>query len=415
MMTNNQQPTHSALKSHWLLDPTIAFLNHGSFGACPKPVLELQQQLRHHLEQQPLQFFRDYETLLDAARCELATFVGATPENLVFVPNATTGVNAVLRSLAFAPGDELLTTNHEYNACRNALNFVAERNGLRIVVAEVPFPIDHAGQIVDAVMQRVSPKTRLALLDHVTSQTGLVFPIAELVQKLSPLGIETLVDGAHAPGMVPLNLEVLGATYYTGNCHKWLSAPKGAAFLYVQPDRQSSIRPLTISHGANSPRCDRSRFLLEFDWMGTDDPTAYLCVPEALRFMGSLLPGGWAELMRHNHTLAISARQILCDRLDCPLPCPDSMLGALAVIPLPAGPTLPLQESLLERFQIEVPIIPWGPPPGRQVRISAQIYNYLEQYCWLGEALIDLLQQENLAELGNVSECKGIHPNITKP
>jgi isopenicillin-N epimerase len=394
MINSPQQTIHFSLGNYWPLDPAIAFLNHGSFGACPLPVLETQHHLRQRLERQPLQFFRDYEALLDAARCQLAAFVGTAPENLAFVPNATTGVNAVLRSLTFETGDELLTTNHEYNACRNALDYIAEQVGLQVVVAEVPFPIDHAEQVVDAVMQQVSPNTRLVLLDHITSQTGLIFPVVTLVQKLSQLGIETLIDGAHAPGMIPLNLDKIGATYYTGNCHKWLCAPKGAAFLYVQPDRQATIRPLTISHGANSPRCDRSRFLLEFDWMGTDDPTAYLCVPEAIRFMGSLLPGGWPELMATNHALAIAARTALCDQLNCPVPSPDTMLGSLAVVPLPPGPALPLQEALLERFHIEVPIIPWCLPAGRQIRVSAQIYNHLEQYHQLGAALVELLREQ---------------------
>jgi isopenicillin-N epimerase len=378
----------SEFSQFWLLDPAITFLNHGSFGACPRPVLEFQQQLRDRLERQPLYFFeKDYEPLLDAARRELASFVGATPENLVFVPNATTGVNAVLRSLQFQPGDELLTTSQEYNACRNALNFVAERSGATVVVAEVPYPIVSANQVTEAILEKVTAKTRLALIDHVVSQTGLVFPIAQIVQQLTELGIETLVDGAHAPGMVPLNLQEIGATYYTGNCHKWLCAPKGSAFLVVQPDRQAHIRPLTISHGANSPRNDRSRFLLEFDWMGTDDPTAALAVPEAIRFMGTLLPGGWAELMARNRQKAIAARHILCQALNVPPPCPEAMVGSLATVPLPDGSYATLKQILLDKFSIEVPIVPFPAAPQRLVRISAQVYNSLEQYNYLAQAL----------------------------
>jgi isopenicillin-N epimerase len=329
-------PSGAELAQLWALDPAITFLNHGSFGACPLPVLQAQQRWRERMERQPLQFLgTDIESLLDAARTELAAFVGSEPADLVFVPNATTGVNAVLRSLRFQPGDELLTTNQEYNACRNALNFVAEREGVQVVVAEIPFPIDTPEQVVEAVLQKVSSNTRLALLDHVVSQTGLIFPIAMLVNELKKWGVETLIDGAHAPGMIPLNLSQLGATFYTGNCHKWVCAPKGAAFLYVQRDRQSVIHPLTISHGANDPRTGRSRFHLEFDWMGTDDPTAYLCIPEAIRFMGSLLPEGWPEVMQRNHQLAIAARQVLCQALEIPPPCPEEMLGSLAVVPLP--------------------------------------------------------------------------------
>jgi isopenicillin-N epimerase len=387
-------PSSSTFSQYWQLDPAVTFLNHGSFGACPSPVLELQQQLRQRIEHQPLQFFgRDLETLLDQARCQLAKFVGADPEDLAFVPNATTGVNTILRSLRFTPGDELLTTTQEYNACRNALNFVAERTGAIVVVADVPYPIASPDQVVAAVLSATSPRTRLALLDHVVSQTGLVFPIAELVQALTAVGIDTLIDGAHAPGMVPLDLIQIGATYYTGNCHKWLCAPKGAAFLAVRADRQSQIHPLTISHGANSPRQDRSRFRLEFDWTGTADPTPYLCVPRAIEFLATLLPGGWPALMAHNQAQALAARNLLCDQFNVAPPSPDGMVGALATIPLPAGDAIALQDALLEKFNIEVPIIPFPHPPHRLLRISAQIYNTPEHYDYLAKSLVTLLNQ----------------------
>lgn len=295
---------------------------------------------------------REFETRLDQARTRLAAFVGAESQDLVFVPNATTGVNAVLRSLIFRPGDQLLTTNQGYNACRNALNFVAARSGVEVVVAAVPFPLESPDQVVTAVLNGVTPRTRLALLDHVTSQTGLIFPLQEIVQQLQDRGVETLIDGAHAPGMLPLNLATLGATYYTGNCHKWLCAPKGAGFLHVQPAHQSQIHPLTISHGLNADRCDRSRFLLEFDWTGTDDPTAYLSVPVAIESIQSMMPGGWPAVMAHNRQTILTARQLICDRLGLPLPCPDEMIGTLASLPLPNAPDCSLQEKLLRLFNL---------------------------------------------------------------
>ncbi len=382
----------------WPLDPRVTFLNHGSFGSCPREVLAFQRTIRDRLERQPIQFFvRDLEGLLDAARAALAGFVGAKPDDLAFVPNATSGVNTVLRSLRFKTGDELLVTNQEYNACRNALNFVAARNRARIVVAEVPFPLASADEVVESVLGRVTAKTRLALLDHVTSQTALVLPIQRLVHELAARGVETLVDGAHAPGMVPLNLDSLGAAYYTGNCHKWLCAPKGAAFLHVRRDLQAAIRPLTISHGANSPRTDRSRFQIEFGWTGTDDPSPFLAVPKAIEFMGGRLPGGWPAVMRHNRQLALKARQVLCRALDLPAPCPDEMIGALAAFPLPDSTNTtppksplyldPLQDQLLGRHGIEVPVIPWPAAPKRLLRISAQLYNHLPQYERLAAAL----------------------------
>ncbi|TBR58226.1 penicillin epimerase [Westiellopsis prolifica IICB1] len=382
----------------WSLDPKVTFLNHGSFGACPIAVLSFQQQLRSQLEQEPLRFFtREWEPLLDGAKSKLATFVGADVEDLVFVPNATTGVNAVLRSLTFHPEDEILTTNHEYNACRNALDFIASRTGAQIIVAQIPFPLDSPQQIVEAVIERVSPQTKLALLDHVSSQTALIFPLQQLVQQLQARGVDTLVDGAHAPGMLPLNLRSIGATYYTGNCHKWLCAPKGAAFLYVQPDKQPEIRPLTISHGANSPRTDKSRFQLEFDWMGTDDPTAYMCVPEAIAFLGSLLPGGWDELRQRNHQLALQARQLLCQTLQVLPPCPEEMIGSMAVVPIPTALSnrnfLSIRDELFDRFDIQVQIVPWQETPKLLVRISAQIYNRIEEYEYLGKALGELIAE----------------------
>lgn len=398
--TFNYRVHTSTFEKFWSLDPSVTFLNHGSFGACPLPVLEKQASLRKQLEQEPVRFFlREYEELLDNAREQLAEFVGADATELVFVPNATTGVNSVLRSLCFNTGDELLTTDQEYNACRNALDFIAACTGAQVVVAKIPFPIDSPQQVIEAVMERVSPRTRLALLDHVTSQTSLIFPIKQLCDQLAEHGVDTLIDGAHAPGMVPLNLREMGATYYTGNCHKWLCAPKGAAFLYVRGEQQTAIRPLTISHGANSRRRERSRFHLEFDWIGTDDPTAYLCVPEAIRFMGSLLPGGWPELMIHNRKMALTARQLLCEELDVSVPCPPQMIGSIAVVPLPNTATEhgetesipPLQNALFERSRIEVPVIPRPTEPKQLIRISAQIYNTPEQYEYLARALAELL------------------------
>jgi len=386
----------------WALDPQVVYLNHGAFGACPRSVLDYQRTIRDRLERQPIQFFvRDLEHLLDDARGELAKFLGADPEGLVFVPNATAGVNTVLRSLRFKGGDELLVTDHEYNACRNALNFIAERSRARVVVANIPFPLRAKDEVVDAVLRRVTSRTRLALLDHVTSQTGLVLPIQTLVRKLAQLGVETLVDGAHAPGMVPLNLRKLGATYYTGNCHKWLCAPKGAGFLCTRRDRRQSIRPLSISHGANSPRADRSRYLIEFGWIGTIDPSACLSVPEALRFIGSRLTGGWAAVMKRNRRLVLGGRKMLCEALEIDSPCPDEMIGALAAVPLPDGADAkpprsplyldPLQDQFLAQYRIEVPIIPWPAPPKRLLRISAQLYNSLPQYERLAVAARSLL------------------------
>lgn len=376
----------SPLAAHWTLDPAIDFLNHGSFGACPKVVLEAQQRWRDRLELEPVSFIlRELPGLLDEARDVLARFVGANADDIGFVNNTTTGVNTVLRSLEFAPGDELLTTDHTYNACRNALEYVAARTGARVVVAEVPFPLQSSQQVVEAVLARVTQRTHLALLDHITSPTALIFPIEELVSKLNARSVDTLVDGAHAPGMVPLNLDALGAAYYTGNCHKWLCAPKGSALLHVRRDRQALIRPLVLSHGMNTPNGDRSLFRREFDYQGTQDPTPFLCVVDAIRFLEGVLEGGLAQVMSTNHALALQARAILCDRLGMALPAPEAMIGAMASLPLSEVPPS-LQDNLFHQDRIEVPVLPW--PSGRCLRVTAQLYNSVDQYEHLAEALM---------------------------
>lgn len=358
------------MRDAWQLDDSIHFLNHGSYGATPRVVLQRQRALQDRLEAEPVRFMsRELEPLLDAARERLASFVGAQPSDLAFVTNATTGVNAVLSSLELSRGDELLTTNHGYNACTNALKAVAERAGAVVVVAKVPFPVTGADALFDAVLAAVTPKTKLVLLDQVTSPTALVFPIDRLVQALEPRGIPVLVDAAHAPGQVPLHLDVTGASFTTGNLHKWVCAPKGSAFLHVRRDWQPRVRPAVISHGANSPRTDRSRWQLEFDWTGTHDPSSYLCVPEALDFMERLVPGGWPALMARNHADAVAARAFLLDAMGGDAPCPPELLGAMASLFVPGAPP-DLGERLFHEFHIEVPVIPWG--ADTLVRVSLQ-------------------------------------------
>ncbi len=384
----------------WPLDPGIDFLNHGSFGSCPREVQEAQDRTRARMERQPVQFFiRDLPALRDAARAALAAFVGAPPAELAFVPNATAGVNALVGSLDLRAGDEVLVTDHEYNATRNALEHAAARAGARVVVAPLPFPLASADEAVAAILGRATPRTRFAVLDHVTSPTGLVLPLERLVAELKKAGVEVVVDGAHGPGMLALDLGRLGAAGYTGNCHKWVCAPKGAAFVHVPASRLAALRPPVISHGANEPPGPRSRFHLEFDWMGTDDPSPALAVPDALRLLGSALPGGWPELMRRNRALALEGRRIVGEALGTPPAAPESMIGSLAAIPLPgtfgrstagAFGLDPLQERLLAEHRIEVPVIAW--PDGRRfVRISAQLYNSAEQYVRLAAALKKIL------------------------
>jgi isopenicillin-N epimerase len=386
----------------WTLDPEVLFLNHGSFGACPRPVLEYQSRLRERLEREPVRFLaRELEPLLDAARVALGAFAEGDPEGLAFVANATTGVNTVLASLRLAPGDELLTTDHAYPACRNALEAWAARSGARVVEARVPFPLAGEDDVVAPVLAAVTPRTRLALLDHVTAPTALVVPLARLVRELDARGVDALVDAAHAPGMLPLALDATGAAYTTFNAHKWLCAPKGAAALWVRTDRRAEISPLVVSLGWGGSRPGRSRFRLEFDWTGTADPTAWLAVPEAIRVLDEAVPGGWPAILARHRALALAARERVARRLGVALPCPPEMIAAMASLPLPApAPGVPahglstdaLEDLLFERFGIEGKVFAWeGVPGGRLVRISAALYNALGDFDRLAEALAAVL------------------------
>lgn len=385
------------------LDPSIDYLNHGSFGACPRSVLAAQHALRERLERGPTRFLgRELEGLLDGARRALAGLLDAPAEQLAFVPNATTGVNIVLNGLALAAGDELLMTDHTYNACKNALAHFAEKAGARVVVAPIPFPIASEDDVVRSIESRVSARTKLVLIDHVTSPTGLVLPIEKVIRALQPRGIRVLVDGAHAPGMLPLSMRALGADYYTGNCHKWLCTPKGSAFLYVAEQHLGEARPLVISHGASAHRFreDRSQFWLEHDWVGTVDPTPFLCIPDAIAALSSFLPGGLPALQARNRALALQARKLLCEALGVSAPAPETMIASLAAVPLPDASAPPttfydgLQTRLYDEHHIEAIVSYFPAYPKRLLRVCAQAYNTLDQYERLARVLASELARE---------------------
>lgn len=386
----------------WALDPTVTFLNHGSFGACTKAILEVQRGWRDKLEAHPVRFLaRELEDLLDWARSEVAAYVGVDADDLALVQNATTGVNTVMRSLKFERGDEIIATDHAYNASLNAVRFGAAKDGARVVLARVPFPTTGADEAFAAIMAAVTPRTKLAMLDHVTSPTALILPLERLIPALAEKGVDVLVDGAHGPGQLSLKIKRLGAAYYTGNGHKWMCAPKGSAFLYVRRDRQALIKPLVISHGANDNRGDRSRFRLDFDWMGTMDPSGWLTWPAAIDAMAEIMPGGWHSLIAFNHSLAVAARDLLTTALGTAMQAPPEMLGTMASIRLPGGPwpraeagrRMAMIEAALRGRRFEVPLMLWpcpwlvdsgDLPPDTQfdmlVRVSAHLYNYLGQY-----------------------------------
>ena len=386
----------------WRLRPDITYLTHGTYGACPESILEVQRAWRDRLEAEPVRFLtRELDGLLDDTRAAVGSFLHADPEGLAFVPNATTGVNTVLRSLRLEPGDELVAGNHEYNATINALRAVAEPAGAQVVVADIPLPVRGDEAVLDALLAAVTPRTRLVLVSQVTSPTAIVFPVERLVRELAARGIDTLVDGAHAPGMLPIDLDALGAAYWTGNGHKWLCAPKGAGVLWVREDRRDHVRPLVISHGANESRTRRTRFRAEFDWTGTADPTAILTLPAAIDWMAAQAPGGWPEVMAANRALALRGRAIVEAALGVEPLAPDTMIGAMATIAIPGVRTddeaAALAGAVYEVDRFEVPIGGWpvpaarsapeAPPTAVLMRISAQRYNEVADYERLASSL----------------------------
>jgi isopenicillin-N epimerase len=359
-----------ASRDEWLLDPEVAFLNHGSFGATPRAVLAEQDRWRTRMERHPTHFMsEELPPALRAAAARLAAFVGARADDLVFVENATAGCNTVLRSLRLAPGDEILVTDHGYAAVRKAAEHAAARAGARVVEAPVPFPLDDPAQVVAAVAARLGPRTRLAIIDHVTSPTAIVFPVRELVAVCRAAGAPVLIDGAHAPGMLSLDVPSLGADWYTGNCHKWLMAPKGSGFLWAAPERQADTHPLVISHWFGQG------FTAAFDWIGTRDPTAWLSVPAAIDFHERL---GGARLRERNAALAREQATLLAQTWNTERGAPDALTGSMAAVRLPlreaatAGRAQELRKRLFADHRIEVPVTAFA--GGLWARISAHAY-----------------------------------------
>ncbi|MGB0952871.1 MAG: aminotransferase class V-fold PLP-dependent enzyme [Planctomycetota bacterium] len=384
-------------RRHWTLDPEVTFLNHGSYGACPAKIQLRQQELRQELEREPVRFMAHRTGMFDRSRARLATFVGAPAEDLALVPNATHGVNAAIQSQRWKAGDQILVTDHEYNACRNALDFAAARWGAEVVVVDIPFPTTSPEQVLELMLDAVTSRTVFCLVDHITSPTALVLPVEQLIPALQEKGVRVLVDGAHAPGQIVLDLAALGADYYTGNLHKWPCAPKGCAFLYVKPELQEHTHPAVISHGYNADTSHRSRFLQEFDWTGTFDTTAWACIADVIDFMENLMDGGWDAIRKRNHALALWAREMLAAEFGTALPAPDSMIGTMASVVLPEGLAdkvqqrgKPVYAALQEDWGIQIPVIPVPQPDAWSVRLSAHIYNTEDDYRRLAAAIAGL-------------------------
>jgi isopenicillin-N epimerase len=357
----------------WSLDPAVVHLNHGSYGGCPLAVTEAATGWRARLEAAPMRFMvLDWQRELDRARDALAAFIHAPAERLVFVPSSTTGFAIALGSIEIAAGDEIVATDQTYRACMNQLRRLAAARGATLSIVKIPMPFD-AGALIDAVGRALTPRTRLVALDHIISPTALVLPIAELVALATARGIPVIVDGAHAPGQVPLDVAAIGAAFYIGNCHKWLCAPKGSGFLAIAEG--IAPRPVVISHGASPEYGPPNRLHAELDWSGTHDPTPHLSVPTALATVAAE-GGGWPAIYRRNHALACELQRRLRDGTAAPPLAPDDAIACMAAIPieLPAGTApLALTDQLL-RDGWEVPIFDF--PTGPLVRVSAHLYNH---------------------------------------
>jgi isopenicillin-N epimerase len=372
-----------AIRDRFLLEPGFLTVNHGSFGAMPVPVRDAQDDWRRRLEAQPTRFMAvELPPLLRQAAARLAAFVGAEAQDLGFVDNATTGCNAVLRSLRLQPGDEILVLDHGYGAVRNTVRHVVERAGATMVEAIIPFPQPSADAIVEAVAAKLGPKTRLVVLDHITSPSAIVLPLERLVPLCQQAGAKVLVDGAHGPGMVPLNLTALNADWYTGNGHKWLCAPKGCAFLWARRDRQDDLHPVTISHGYGTG------FLGEFDWAGTRDPSAYLAIDAAIDFHEEL---GGATLRQRNAALAAEGGMLLAQALGSELGAPPELQGSMALVRLPlkasGAPTMVQARALRRRLIAEerTDVIVNAIGGAYWLRLSAAAYNERADYVRLAE------------------------------
>lgn len=380
-------PDWDEVRRHWTFEPGVTYLNHGSFGATPRPVLKVQQALRELMERQLIQFLdRERDERFEVARSRVGELLGSDPANITFVPNATFGINAVLKSLPFEAGDELLIPEIGYGAIIKTVRRVCDRTGATFVLQNLPFP-KTPQDLVDSVMSGVTERTKIVVVDQVASASALVFPVAEIIAACHARGVEVMVDGAHAPGQLPLSLDELGADYWTGNLHKWVCAPKGSAILYVSPQHQDKIEPLVTSHYINDG------FLPSFEWQGTTDPTSFLATPAAVDFMESL---GWDRVRTHNHELVKLGRRTICEATGLTAPIPeacDALVGSMAVITLPDG--LPengaqLQAEIYSRSKVEVPVM-WN-HERPYIRISAQVYNCPDDYARLGMVLAQILQ-----------------------
>lgn len=375
------------LRDAFLLDPSIIFLNHGSFGACPRPVFDEYQRWQRELERQPVKFLgREVDALLNAARADISPYIGAPPDEWFFVPNATIGLNTVIRSLPLKAGDEILTTDHEYGALDKTWDFVAQKSGARVIRRPLPAPLTTDDACAEAFWAGVTPRTRVIFFSHITSPTALILPAAEICRRAREQGIWSIVDGAHVPGHIPLDISAIGADAYSGNFHKWLCAPKGSAFLYVRREWHQLVEPLVISWGWG----EGNSFVTQNQWQGTRDVAAFLAVPSAIAFQRA---HNWPQVYEQCHRLASDAQMAVTELTHLtPLAMGDKWFGQMVSLPLPNCDPEALKQRLYDDYCIEVPILRWHDKT--LIRISLQAYNTSADIEILVNALRALLFSE---------------------
>jgi isopenicillin-N epimerase len=379
-MTGHQPAPALPDSSAWTLDPAVAYLNHGGFGAAPASVLARQQELRAELERNPHAFLvRELPGRLDQVRAEVAAFLSADPEGVVFVGNATTGMQTVIAHMRLSPGDEVVLTDHCYGAVRVQLQRAAAAAGAVLRTVPVPLPATDAGSVAETILAGITARTRLVVVDHIASCSGMIFPVARIAAHCRSLGIPVAVDGAHAPGQVRVDLTEVGADFWTGNLHKWVSAPKASAVLYAAPRWRDSLRPLVASEALGDG------FRPSFDWTGTHDPTALLSVPAALRFFSD---AGWPAVWRHNNELSRAGASVVRERLGTAPVVADELSAALQLVRLPVELTDDQARALGDRLWAERIVVPVTSHAGRRyLRVSAQLYNTIADYERLAAAL----------------------------
>lgn len=370
-------------------------LNHGSFGKCPTEIIRFRNELSDELETLSTVFFtRRSGEMLENSRSVLADFTGVPVEDIVFVKNATTGVNTVLNSIPFKKSDEVITTDLIYSSCRNLLNRLKEKSGISVKTVKIDLFPENSKEIFEKIISEVTEKTRLIFIDHVASESALIMPVQKIAQFAEKKGIDVLVDGAHAPGMIPLQIKKLGVTDYTGNCHKWICAPKGSAFLYVKPEKQDGLTPRIISNHFRKGASANERFHNSFDWQGTMDYISYICIGRTIEFIERSIEGGWSEVMKRNHKLVIKGRAIICEKMGIKEWAPDELTGSITTLKLNSKAVIDektgldvIQLELFDRFGIEALITTIYPTDNRILRLSAALYNCEDDYVKLGDAL----------------------------